>query len=86
MTPEDIKKMTQEEREDLASRMLNPVKWCGSSYVDENGVRWYMHGKVKKTYQEHRDIVNGWRRAANPKWSEEALKPYLLPEEEPQWK
>lgn len=79
----DPKNMTLEEREYIASRMLNPVKWCGSSYVDENNVRWYIHNDVKKTYQEHKDIVNGWKRKANPNWSEEDLKPYLLPDKEP---
>jgi hypothetical protein len=83
LTSEDIKNMTQKEREDLASSMLTPVKWCGGSHVDESGIRWYKHNDGWKTYQEHRDIINGWRRTANPTWSEESLKPYLLPDEEP---
>ena len=62
LTAEDIAKMSQEEREDLASRMLNPVKICRPV-----------------SNKEFNDII----RKANPKWSDENLKPYLrFPEEE----
>jgi hypothetical protein len=77
LTKEDIAKMTPEERVDLASRMFCPVK-CGGCDYDEKGRPWYVHGGIHRSPKEHNDII----RAANPKWSEEALKPYLLPEED----
>lgn len=59
ITQEDVAKMTQEEREDLASRMLNPVKICRPH-----------------TAAEHNALI----RKANPRWTEEQLKPYLCAE------
>ena len=78
LTKQDIANMTQEQREELASLMLNPVKYCRQPRIDDQCNRWYMHDGVEVSEEEHNQIVNGWWREANPKWSEEGLKHYLL--------
>lgn len=86
LTKEDIAKMTQAEKEDLASRMLNPVKWCGGYRRDDQGRRWYKHDGVEVSEEEHNAILNDKMRAANPRWTEEQLKPYLRsPAHKHQW-
>jgi hypothetical protein len=76
LTAEDIKNMTQEEKEDLASRMYNPLR-CGGAGYDENGKYYLILGGKRCNAKE----INQIKREMNPKWSEEALKPYLLDED-----
>lgn len=77
LTSEDLAKMTPEDKKKLAESMFNPVR-CGGCDYDEKGRPWYVHGGIRRSPKEHNDII----RAANPTWSEEALKPYLLADED----
>lgn len=76
LTKEDLAKMTQEEKEDLASRMLNPLR-CGGAGYDESGKRYLVLGGKRCNAKEVNQII----REMNPKWSDEALKPYFLDED-----
>lgn len=76
LTPEMLSKMTQEEKEDLASRMYNPIR-CGGAGYDENGKYYLVIGGVRRNAKE----INQIKREMNPKWTEEDLKPYLLDED-----
>jgi hypothetical protein len=71
-TKEMIANMTKEELKELASHMFNPIR-CGGLTYDEKGRPMYIHGGIPRTPKEHNDFI----RAANPKWSEENLKPYF---------
>ena len=79
LTPEQVlekyQKMTLEERKDLASRMLNPLRCGGSGY--ENGKRYLILGGQKRFAKEVNHII----REMNPKWSDEELKPYFVDED-----
>jgi hypothetical protein len=76
LTPEDLAKLTQEEKEELASRMYNPIR-CGGAGYDENGKYYLILGGKRRNAKE----INQIKREMNPKWSEEDLKPYLLDED-----
>lgn len=76
LTPEDIKKMTQEEKEDLASRMYSPLR-CGGAGYDENGKYYLILGGQRRNTKEVNQII----REMNPKWSDEQLKDHFLDED-----
>jgi hypothetical protein len=79
-TPNDIQNvianMSQEEREDLASRMYCPLR-CGGAGYDENGKYYLILGGKQHNAKEVNQII----RDMNPKWSDESLKPYFLDED-----
>jgi hypothetical protein len=77
LTPEDIAKMSKEEKLDLASRMYSPLR-CGGAGYDENGKYYLILGGVKRNAKEINDII----REMNPRWSDEDLKPFLKDEDE----
>jgi hypothetical protein len=69
--------LTEEQKKQITDAMFCPVR-CGGCHYDERGRPIYIHGGKPCTPKEHNDII----RAANPTWSEEALKPYLIPNED----
>lgn len=76
LTPEDVKKMTKEEMENLASRMYNPIR-CGGAGYDEDDKYYLIIGGQKRNAKEINLII----REMNPKWSDEDLKYHFLDED-----
>lgn len=66
--------LTEGQLQKLAESMFCPVLCGGTAYVD--GKLRYIHGGMVCTNKEHNDII----RSANPTWSDDVLKPYLLDE------
>lgn len=75
LTKEDVAKMTQEEREYLASRMFSPLRCGGAGYQDG---KYYLVLGGKRCFAKE---INKIIRDMNSKWSDEALKPYLYDED-----
>jgi len=76
ITPEDIAKMTPEERKDLASRMYNPLR-CGGAGYDENGKYYLVLSGKRRNAKEVNQII----REMNPRWTDEQLQPHFLDED-----
>lgn len=76
ITPEELAKLTDEEKKEIASRMFSPIR-CGGSGYDENGKYYLVLGGVQRNAKEVNQII----RKMNPKWDDESLKPYLLDED-----
>ncbi len=79
MNEEEIKvkilSMTQEEKEDLASRMYNPIRCGGAGYEDG---KYYLILGGKKCFSKE---INQIIREMNPKWTDEDLKHHFVDED-----
>jgi hypothetical protein len=75
ITPEDIAKMTPEQKQDIASRMYSPIR-CGGAGYDENGKYYLVLGGKRRNAKEVNQII----REMNPRWTDDQLKDHFLDE------